>query len=700
MNLGKRFVVFTILLLLAVGGAEAQLTALSKFRDYYEVAEFYSKLPSLYSSYNKCLARGFDETLCHSTFTYCALNNLPIGGVAGAFISDFELNQVFSVDCGDGVCFQCCFVPGNGCHSSFIGFPVINCDEDYGQGTRPAGLTLITDPNAMPGQACLFTPQTCDHLGLCQSVRSPQDISAINNNPQNIIHSPDAVTWRARTFGDNTLLDWSSFLLNYHTSSPSQSDSIRQQVYPPTAIGNFITRRGCPGWLHALPASFPTDWSEEQFRLDDSTGAYADEASHFNGVRQLGLVRVLASVPNLYNRLAFVESKIWTPDAINQYLAGVQNPDQELLQYMSPVVLEVLKKNFQLQDYRLLAVPLAGEHAASNLYNGCTLADPPSLQLGYQKRASLGIDVQVNSSDAAPGNSVADIGLLVAWGDGGVSRLTIPAGSHLTTASHDYAAGGKYQVIVMVQNEAGLRTVGALVAETMGTGTNPANAPTPAISEIQVVDLKAEIDSFAGDSFLMMFEIEGWPTTAQGYSLGISRALTVPLTTPTSFGTVAGWNMQALPLPAVTIRPSRFKYGNLVGFQGVFFTLDRLRLGFYSTEDNQLRYQDVPVTAQMIRLYPKGSNIPVLLTQPTFGPDGRLKIPIQVNGTIYSHVDLVLPTDVFTHAVQGPVVNPSWTGITGTLAERKPDSQPVNTLLSDNFELGHLGLWSGVAGAQ
>jgi hypothetical protein len=303
-NTAKLLVVSTFLLLMTSGnvGAQAYLDdevdepIFFQMEEYLDVFEYYSKIPGFFSSYNKCRARGFSADLCNSALSYCAINEIPLGGVAGGFISEFELNQLFRVDCGNGTCYQCCFVPGRGCHSSFIGFPVINCNVNYGAGTRNAGLTMVVDPNAQPGQACLSTPQTCDHIGTCSSVRTPQQIEAINQNPQHIIRSPKAVTWRARTFAEGVLKDWSGFLSGYHTSSDTPSDSIRQQTYPLDAIHNFVTGRGCAGWRHMLPDSYPTDWSEEQFRLNNSSGVYAEEPSHFNGVRQLGMVRLLASV--------------------------------------------------------------------------------------------------------------------------------------------------------------------------------------------------------------------------------------------------------------------------------------------------------------------------------------------------------------------------------------------------------------------
>lgn len=668
------------LFFLSTSGARAELPvrdilSVSPVGDFVGVWDYYTGTPDYFTNFNSCIAKGTHPDRCHAVMVYCSINDLPLGGVAGQFIDQFQLTQLFKIDCGNGACYACCFVPGSGCHSAFHsedGSTVINCNAGYGPGTAQVGRTLVTDPNAQPGQACLFTPQTCDHIGTCSSARTPQQIEAINGNPNHIIKSSPAIDSRARSFGTGVLADWSKFLTGYHTSSAEPSDVIRQAVHPLSSLSSFITGRGCAGWRHNLPESFPGDWSEPQFRIDDENGNYDAEASHYNGVRQLGLVRLMSSVPNLFNRLAFVESRIWTAAAIDQYLAAVGDPDEALLQFMSPVALEVLKKNKFVQDYRLLAVPLPGEVVPERLFNGCLLADPPALEFQYQPRGPLGIDLEIEAADSAV-SSAHEVGVLVLWGDGGVTRLTIPPGGGLQTVSHDYAAGGKYQVLAVAQNEAGLRAIGALAIDTAGLGTDPGNAPVPILSEIQLVDLQAEIDSSGGNTLMMMFELETWPAADQGYALGLSRALPMPVDKLVHFGTVAGWNLQAVPVQGVTIRPYRFGEGYLNGFRGVYFTLDRVRVGVYSTQDDRLRFHDVPVTPQMIRLYPSGGGAPVLLTQPTYGPDGRLKIPVQIGSTRYVRIDLVFPESLFAQAAQGPVTDGDWTGVVGTLLEVMPD---------------------------
>jgi len=630
----------------------------------YQAGDFYyTHVPEAFSSDKECLARGFSAEVCDEARTMCAIQDL-----AGTQFDLDNIMNVFKVDCGNGICFACCFT-GFGCHTSFYDpyyRPVINCSPGPGYGpiAFQAGPTLIVDPNAKPGDPCLFVKQSCDHLPLCLSGKPPQEIARINNDPTHVLKSPQAVNSRARTFATSMLGNWSDYLSGFHTSTAQQTDLIHAQVRDFADIGGFLTGRGCVGWRSRPGVSTPIDWSDPHFRINDSAGDFADEPSRYNGVRELGLARLLVSIPNVFNRLAFVESRIWTKDAIAQYLAAIGDPDAALRRIMSPIALEVLKRNRQLQDYRLLAVSLPGEAISPRFYGGCTLGDPPPLQVTVQQRGTFGIDVR---AVAAP-----EVDVLVLWGDGSTTRVRA-AGSGVANASHDYVMGGKYQLIAIAQGDSGLRTFAAALAETAGKGVSSGAAPLPVISEVQLVDVRATIDSFAGNTMSMLFDVEGW-TPSTGYALGVSHGLPVPQDAgAVTFGTIGGWNPSAAPLHSITIRPWRFGPGVLIGFHRNYFTFARLRVGIFSTARGQLRYYDIPITADLVRLYATGSSTPVPLTAPTYAADGRLEIPVQTPTVRYSRIDLVLPDSFFLTALDKPVTDPTWKGLVGNWSELRPE---------------------------
>src|SRR4051812_32959017 len=202
---------------------------IERANDIYTAGKYYGQIPGLFSSTNKCLSRGFSASVCDSARSMCAIQSF----VGTVFDRVSVLMEVFQTDCGNGICFACCFT-GKGCHTSFYSetySPVLNCDRDYGPATRQAGPTMIVDPNAKPGDACLFIGQSCDHLPLCLSGNSPQEIERINNDPQHLMKSVKAINSRARTFATTTLASWSRFLSDYNTSAETQSDDIHAKVH-------------------------------------------------------------------------------------------------------------------------------------------------------------------------------------------------------------------------------------------------------------------------------------------------------------------------------------------------------------------------------------------------------------------------------------------------------------------------------------
>src|SRR5262249_17360495 len=158
---------------------------------------------------------------------------------------------------------------------------------------------------------------------LCLVGKPADEITRINADPNHILKSPQAINARARNFATAMLGYWVNYLSDFHTTAPEQTDRIHGKVRDFAALGSFLTGRGCVGWRARPGVSTPIDWSDPNFRINDASGAFANEPSRYNGVRQLGLAHLLVSIPNLFNRLAYVESRIWTKDEIARYLAGI-----------------------------------------------------------------------------------------------------------------------------------------------------------------------------------------------------------------------------------------------------------------------------------------------------------------------------------------------------------------------------------------
>ena len=155
----------------------------------------------------QCLSNGYSSDYCTKTASICATYNFTtqnIPGFPAEIMRELQLFEVYKPYCANLECFQCCFQNGK-CNSSFIGWPVINCNLGYGPDSRIAGMTRVIDPNPQPGQGCIFTPQTCDHLPLCNTGLTPQQIININNDPDHIIKALLSVHNRSKTFASNSL---------------------------------------------------------------------------------------------------------------------------------------------------------------------------------------------------------------------------------------------------------------------------------------------------------------------------------------------------------------------------------------------------------------------------------------------------------------------------------------------------------------
>jgi len=76
------------------------LGAIGRAKQYFDVINFYGKLPDLFGSFNTCLSRGYGYDRCHEVFNTCAFNNAPKGTIAGVFLDLYQFSEAFKVNCG------------------------------------------------------------------------------------------------------------------------------------------------------------------------------------------------------------------------------------------------------------------------------------------------------------------------------------------------------------------------------------------------------------------------------------------------------------------------------------------------------------------------------------------------------------------------------------------------------------------------
>lgn len=644
------------LALLLPAAAHAQLAQIElglKLRGYYGKGKFIYNSPKYQTNYDDCRARGESDEFCRTLVGICIAQEQPFfGGPYAGLFRGLGLNQVFKLDCGSQECFQCCHVPGQPCHTSFVGFPVINCNERYGAGTRPAGMTLVTDPDPMPGEACLTIPQTCDHIPICAAELSEyadlrQRLDAGEDHP---ITMPGAAENRARQFARLLGEKWCGAIDRFHTGLPRDPEI--PSLERVGDIQDFLTGRGCEGWRANVGAVFPFDWTAEAFAVRGEDGEVLPASSHRNALCQWGLFRALESVPGLGERLTAVESTVW-PDVLRDlYLDRVDDPDAAILRHASPVVLDLLRCVPTIYDHRLLAVPLDGEEGADRVFNGCDLGRAPRV---FLDAASLGdgrvaLDVEVRDPEAG-GPHEAVIPLTIFWGDGRVSLEEVAAGGGTARFEHAYDAPGARTVMAMAENTSGLRGFGAAIAEVEGAG---APAGPVVVSELRLVDVEARVDTLTGNARTLSVSIEGHDaSTDLSYRLGLTPARQIDLFEPTDLGTWIAYNTGAAPIDRFILR-FRWREGFYTGLRAVTLHPGRIEMHVLDTATGESVPIEVPIGPDTIRAFPAGEMEP-LPPEALTDEEGNFRLVLHDRDRRIGLITIAVPQDLLAAQAPGPM---------------------------------------------
>ncbi|NJM40615.1 MAG: hypothetical protein HC853_07510 [Anaerolineae bacterium] len=415
-------------------------------------------LDDIIDDYLDCITSGRTPEECDqgfpgfAPFDWCQLvwdvltEAMPtLAGLASTFTP-------FSRNCGERDCFQCCYGGRTGgCHSSFIGFPVLNCQPGlYGEGTKAVGLTFIVDPDSVePGDSCLFIPQLCTHIAQCVKAESASATAIQPQDPlvDNYLTDPRAIDQRARYFAMKVQDEVRAYLDTYNTSTPD--------ARPLHSLAEALTHRGRVGWRRDL-VNTPIDITKPALRINDLAGNLNESASWRNAAQLLGLARVLSGVPNLAARLAAVESRKWTQAEKDAYLAGLGDPHQALLVNLDAHWVAILQRLMMLQDYALLAMPLAGEAAPDVQYGGAPLGKAPTLNLrATTSGAEVALAIRMEDAEDGAGGLARPVA--VDWGDGHATHHALPAGQAMLDVRHVYEAGGRYAIYAVAASDSGLR---------------------------------------------------------------------------------------------------------------------------------------------------------------------------------------------------------------------------------------------------
>lgn len=627
-----------------------------KLRKYYGRSKYVVESPKYLTNYQDCRARGASDAQCKSLAAFCAIQEAPIFGKYASLFKQLGLNQVFKLDCGSQECFQCCHVPGQGCHTSFIGFPVINCNPGYGEGTSDAGLTLVTDPDAMPGEACLTIPQTCDHIPQCNGDPNDlQDLRAeLDNGGMHPVNAPNANENRAKFFGRKLFEKWCGSLDNLHTGLPRDAEFPGFETL--VELQDFVTGRGCGGWRRNVGALLPFDWEAEYFAVRDDAGAIIPAASHLNGLCQLGTLRALQSVPNLGDRLSYVDSTVWPDAQRDAYLAMIGDPDEAILRHASPIVLDLLKCNTGVSDYQLLAVPLPGEDDADRVFNGCDLGDAPRVFLDAVAAGPSAMELRVEINDPEAGTEYAvDVPLTAFWGDGRVTSHFLPVGQAEIRLTHTYAQPGQYAVYIMAENTSGLRGFGAAIGETGAGQAEGVDVGPVIVSEVRLVNTIARADTLTGNVRRLFFNLEGHDPVADAVrQLGVSRDQQIDFEVDVDLGTLVAVNTGAAPLDRLILRP-HWRDGFYTGFRGAYLRVERVEMHVFNTATGETDVVELPLAPESVRVFVHEQPEPLAPEQLVVDEMGRLQIFLHDRNRLTERIEIDLPQALLAANAPGPI---------------------------------------------
>lgn len=314
-------------------------------------------------------------------------------------------------------------------------------------------MALVLNPE--PGQACLFTQQVCTHISSCNESRTPQQIEVINNDPDHVLKSQRALDSKARDFG-NSFMDyqWAPFLNNLTTNELYGNDALANcgalstpqpdSIFKVSDVYDFLTARGNIYWRDWIDSLTVLNLDQPAFGIYDTlTNELLEGPTQLNFVKQLGLARLLASVPNMKARLDFTGSYIWTDATMaNYFTARNEDPDIVLKEQMSPLAYQLLKQNTTVQDYRLVAVPLQGETVDPNFYGGDPLGKAPIIQSFTEASGQNQIDLTLSIFSPGTHNPNYDFEGMTYWGDGTVTEFTMSDFLEKKVLSHTYRSGG------------------------------------------------------------------------------------------------------------------------------------------------------------------------------------------------------------------------------------------------------------------
>ncbi|KAI9021148.1 hypothetical protein DFJ74DRAFT_707116 [Hyaloraphidium curvatum] len=444
-----------------------------------------------------CLKRGYSIERCLQTATFCLGASIVLEQMPWSFVPS-EYFGAFKLDCGKGECFQCCQTGPGSCHTSFIGFPVINCDAKYGAGTKPAGLTRLDPDVDSLGQACLFIPQGCDHLSGCNSASVGVSRRRLAKRVQaaEIPGFQDEASDRSRalSFGMQVQWSFSKYLEDFATQTSQgtfeNASSFETAEYSPhiLTVQDWLTNRGRKGWRTDILTKplFPSAADvPPHLQVRNESGHLQDQPSKLGLLVAWGVQNALRSFPNLYERFRYTEQRIWSTAAKQTSFAaalGTADPSAAAWNSSTGPSYAVMEGVWMLQDWRLLSIPAPGEPTVpagqfQNVEMGKAARIVRIVLRRTRSPGSVEVRLVLEIEDPEAGVSANARPMAVDWGDHSpADPHQVPSSEATFAVAHTYTraqAAKTFLVRIWLENETGLRSTVALAVRIAGTGVAP-----------------------------------------------------------------------------------------------------------------------------------------------------------------------------------------------------------------------------------
>ncbi len=655
-------------------GADVDLFALpfapsSAKKGIKNANSMWKRTEAMQKNIHDCRAKGGTQQSCTLDAIRCDLTEQALSlyvdslpGPGGWIVDKSKMLDIFKMsDCGDE-CYFCCLRTGlgdsidPGCHTSFGPSPVVNCNDGYGPGSHTIGRALILQ-QPEPGTACLFVQQTCENYSECALAEAgsgygsgapPRKLDLFTPGPELGFGwvTPDATSdtlchlgpdWQPPADEQSLLPDPKSPETNDYVmrqKARAFAESIARKVdayletlpadHPPDELHDLLSFRGCE-FYGDLASVAPFNGVLDPFRAPSDASAVADSLASRRAMAFLATFRVLAGVPNLYERFAYVESKTWSCHEKDDYFrqAGIEDPDRELRKSMGPVALALLKAADGVQDYRLLSVPRPGESPVpANIRDGCIVGKPPRVTIAPRSADGSEYRLKVRVADGGTRSPIS-----IDWGDGCTSAHEIlEEDDGEATFGHVYAQTGNYRILAVAgSGRSGLRGVMGRVVEV--TSADPAATCVPAYfrATLHQVEIFSQSPNDPGYAGLLL---EQPVPDAAPDPLGRSEVVRL-VSGSNGLGEVVAYNEEPIGARSLVIRPTLYGQGGSWDSRKLFIDLGDVTFDRFSPGSEPSVSQRVRLTAETVHaFYRDAPTTPVAATPVSGDPDGRLRVPL------------------------------------------------------------------------